>query len=334
MATWRPYRSFCGESSSVCIARTSSIGTYPRPIQSEAAARVPKAGELERAVELAAKRAGSRRAASWCFSMRTATAPAQNGDRSCGGAHVAVATEISTIRVVLARVEYEAWFLAAAESLAGRHGMAATSTVSPTDPESINGMRSGWLSDRMPPGRRYRETHPSAEPFTATFSTSMPLVRPRRSTRSGGTLLTLTPGWERLPGVWFVVRRELLTSSASRASDVLEPRRRTVNGCTRDLGSRRRSGVSQIRRGRLGPGLGPVRGLVARRESGAGSSVSRTWGLAWASRCWLSLGLGLYASAGRSRVRRRPTPSPPAGASTAGRATARPATAGPATAAR
>ena len=67
-----------------------------------------------------------------------------------------VARQDRHIGVVLAKVEYEAWFLAAAESLAGRHGIAEF-TASPTDPESISDAKR-WLSERMPPGRSYRET--------------------------------------------------------------------------------------------------------------------------------------------------------------------------------
>ena len=71
------------------------------------------------------------------------------------------------VRVVLAKVEYEAWFLAAAESIVGRQEIAERTTP-PTDPESINDAK-GWLSERMPPGRRYRETlHQPA--LTAVFN--------------------------------------------------------------------------------------------------------------------------------------------------------------------
>ena len=60
------------------------------------------------------------------------------------------------IRVVLAKPEYEAWFLAAADSIAGQRGIAA-STEPPDDPEAVTGAKE-WLRSRMPRGRRYRET--------------------------------------------------------------------------------------------------------------------------------------------------------------------------------
>lgn len=41
-------------------------------------------------------------------------------------------------------------------SIAGRYGIEASAT-SPLDPESINDAK-GWVSNRMPPGQRYRET--------------------------------------------------------------------------------------------------------------------------------------------------------------------------------
>lgn len=70
------------------------------------------------------------------------------------------------IRVVLAKVEYEAWFLAAAESIAGRRGISQEAKA-PSEPESISDPKR-WLCDRTPQGRSYRETldHPA---LTAVF---------------------------------------------------------------------------------------------------------------------------------------------------------------------
>ncbi len=68
--------------------------------------------------------------------------------------------------MVLAKMEFEAWFLAAAASLAGGHGVVDT-IVPPDDPEAI-GDAKGWLSGHMPRGQPYRETiHQAA--FAATF---------------------------------------------------------------------------------------------------------------------------------------------------------------------
>ncbi len=57
--------------------------------------------------------------------------------------------------VVLAKREYEAWFLAAAESLRGRRGLPAD-LEAPADPESIRDAK-GWLRRRMPAARKYTE---------------------------------------------------------------------------------------------------------------------------------------------------------------------------------
>ncbi len=60
------------------------------------------------------------------------------------------------IAVVLAKREYEAWFLAASASLAGQRGL-NHNLVPPADPESIRGAKE-WLGERMQPGSTYTET--------------------------------------------------------------------------------------------------------------------------------------------------------------------------------
>lgn len=60
------------------------------------------------------------------------------------------------IGVVVAHREYEAWFLAAAESLRGRRGL-APDLVSPPDPEAIRDAK-GWLTKHNVEGRSYKET--------------------------------------------------------------------------------------------------------------------------------------------------------------------------------
>ena len=70
------------------------------------------------------------------------------------------------VSVVLAKREFEAWFLAAAESLRGQRGLPADLT-GPPYPEAIRGAKE-WLADRMPPGRGYSES--SDQPaLTALF---------------------------------------------------------------------------------------------------------------------------------------------------------------------
>ena len=60
------------------------------------------------------------------------------------------------VGVVLAKMEFESWFIAAAESIAG-HSSLPTGLCAPADPESIRDAK-GWLEKAMPPGRKYSET--------------------------------------------------------------------------------------------------------------------------------------------------------------------------------
>ena len=60
------------------------------------------------------------------------------------------------IALVLAQREYEAWFIAAAESLRGQRGL-ARDMIADSQPEDIRNAK-GWLSDRMPPGCPYSPT--------------------------------------------------------------------------------------------------------------------------------------------------------------------------------
>ncbi|MBI3977753.1 MAG: DUF4276 family protein [Chloroflexi bacterium] len=59
------------------------------------------------------------------------------------------------VAVVLAKCEFESWFLAAAESLGGQRGLSRP-LESPSNPESIRGAEE-WLSHRMDHGRPYVE---------------------------------------------------------------------------------------------------------------------------------------------------------------------------------
>lgn len=60
------------------------------------------------------------------------------------------------VRVVLAKREFEAWFLAAAPSLAGIHGF-ASDLRTPADLENIRGAKE-WLAHRRTEDRTYKET--------------------------------------------------------------------------------------------------------------------------------------------------------------------------------
>ena len=59
-----------------------------------------------------------------------------------------------SVSIVIAKVEYEAWFLAAAKSLSGHHGL-PMNLEPPPDPESIQGAKE-WLSADASPPAVYR----------------------------------------------------------------------------------------------------------------------------------------------------------------------------------
>lgn len=125
--------------------------------------KIVKAAELERAVELAARKAG---AGGRILILLDAEddCPAELAPALLRRARAARGDR--AIRVVLAKTEYEAWFLAAADSIAGRHGIDEAATP-PADPEAVTGAKE-WLTRRMPAGRSYRPTRHQAA-LTKTF---------------------------------------------------------------------------------------------------------------------------------------------------------------------
>ena len=119
----------------------------PRPIRVKRN-RLLREGELERAVGLAAAKAE----AHGCILILLDA----NGDCPAQLAPIVLRRAVAArrdrdIRVVLAKMEYEAWFLAAAASLAGRLGL-DEDIAPPPDPEAIRDAK-GWLSGKMPPGQ-------------------------------------------------------------------------------------------------------------------------------------------------------------------------------------
>lgn len=124
----------------------------------ESSIRVPKdkllkPGELERAINLAARRT----------SATDGIVVLVDADDDCPAelapamaARAAESRPDRRISVVIAKSEFESWFVAAADSLAGFRGL-ADSLVAPEDAERIRNAK-GWLSNNMPPGLTYRET--------------------------------------------------------------------------------------------------------------------------------------------------------------------------------
>ncbi len=139
------------------IAQTIDPGLVPRvllPLRVPAS-QLLKQGEMERSVELAARKLQGRGGIVIIVDCdRGNGCPAEEGPMLLRRA-VAARGDLP-ITVVLAKREFEAWFLAAAESLRGQHGL-PDGLESPPDPEEIRGAKE-WLSDRMLPGRSYAET--------------------------------------------------------------------------------------------------------------------------------------------------------------------------------
>jgi hypothetical protein len=78
------------------------------------------------------------------------------------------------VSVVLAKREFESWFIAASTSLRGVRGLAHD--LAPVeDPETVQGAKE-WLAAHMPVGRRYRETLDQA-----AMSAAFDLVAARRA---------------------------------------------------------------------------------------------------------------------------------------------------------
>jgi hypothetical protein len=112
-----------------------------------------KPGELERAVDLASRQI-ARRGAILVVLDSDDDQPCELGPRLLQRAQNA-ASEIPT-RVVLAHREWEAWYRAAAASLAGRRGLLPNLTP-PNNPEAGRDAK-GWLTKHMTPGRAYSPT--------------------------------------------------------------------------------------------------------------------------------------------------------------------------------
>ena len=131
----------------------NSVVNALRPIRVQRT-RIWTDDQLERAVELAARRSGEQGRILILL----------DADDDCPKelaaellARAQAARQDRIIRVVLAKREYEAWFLAAARSISGRREIAET-IAPPLQPESIGGAKE-WLSRRMPRGRAYSPTN-------------------------------------------------------------------------------------------------------------------------------------------------------------------------------
>lgn len=130
----------------------SVIVDIPRPIRI-GRDRLLKTGELERAVDLAARRA-ARPGGVLVVIDADDDCPATTAPELVGRARWA-RSDIP-VGIVLANREFEAWFLAGAESLRGQRGL-PPDLEPPEDPERIRGAKE-WLQSKMGPTRTYSAT--------------------------------------------------------------------------------------------------------------------------------------------------------------------------------
>ena len=124
----------------------------PRPIRVHRN-KVIQAGELERKVGLAAQKIGAQ-GAIFIILDSDDDCPAELGPVLLNRASQ-VRSDLP-IAVVLAKREFEAWFLAAAESIRGRRGL-KNDIHPPGDAEAISDAK-GWLDRRMENNESYNET--------------------------------------------------------------------------------------------------------------------------------------------------------------------------------
>jgi len=124
----------------------------PHPLRWSRGRLVQREGELERAIEFMARRVG---AAGALLILLDADedCPAELGPELLSRAREA--RPDLPVSVVLPKREFEAWFLAAAESLRGRRGL-PVDLEPPEDPEGVQGAKE-WLARYMPRGS-YTET--------------------------------------------------------------------------------------------------------------------------------------------------------------------------------
>ena len=126
-----------------------------KPVLHVPESHLAKVGELERHVEFAARRVGR---SGGIFILMDCDNPG-GCPKNDAPAWLHRAQRVRSdmeISLVLANREYEAWFLAAAESLRGYCGFPSDLTA-PPNPEDVRGAKE-WLRRHMPRIRKYSET--------------------------------------------------------------------------------------------------------------------------------------------------------------------------------
>ena len=133
------------------------------PVIRQPASKLVRPRELERVVELAARKLGGPGGIFVLLDCED-DCPATLGPSLL--ARVRQARPDLPAALVLAHREYEAWFLASAASLAGRRGLPPDLKSHPA-PESVRACKE-WLSQQMPRGMAYHEVNDQPA-LTAVF---------------------------------------------------------------------------------------------------------------------------------------------------------------------
>lgn len=139
---------------------------FPRPIRTKRQ-KIIKEGELERVVELAGRQTSD---GDGILILLDADYDCPKELAPALLARAVAARSDRVIRVVLAKREYESWFLAAAPSICNQRGLPNDLTA-PSRPEEVINPKQ-WLTDRMPSGKSYRETLDQPA-LTAVFDLGM-----------------------------------------------------------------------------------------------------------------------------------------------------------------
>ncbi len=140
------------------VARAAGChGSIQCSVRRVSKSQLIKPRELERAVEALTRQIG-RSKPILVLIEADGDCPKELAD----GLRIRCADSHSDLRVaiVVAKREYEAWFLAAAKSLSGHRGLADELTP-PGDPESVQGAKE-WLTARMAPDQGYSPTRHQA----------------------------------------------------------------------------------------------------------------------------------------------------------------------------
>ncbi len=133
-----------------------SLFLQVEPILRTASSQLRKEGELERRVEYAARKLGGRGGILILIDCDWSSDACPKFDAPPLLERVCRVRPDMPISVVLACQEYEAWFIASAESLRGQRGLPIDLT-SALEPERIRGAKE-WLSNRMSRTKPYTET--------------------------------------------------------------------------------------------------------------------------------------------------------------------------------